>query len=58
MNAALINIGAIDWDKTAQFYKTFFEKQLYMYIWEGLQWTLALTGIAAVIGSVDRKSVV
>ena len=40
------------WEKTLSFYETFFEKQLYIYIWEGLQWTLALTAIAAVIGLI------
>ncbi len=39
-------------DKTIQFYETFFEKQLYIYIWEGFKGTLALTVIAAVVGLV------
>lgn len=39
-------------DRTIKFYQTFFEKQLYIYIWEGLKWTLALTAIAAVIGLI------
>lgn len=52
MNATLINLGTINWEKTAQFYETFFEKELYIYIWEGLKWTLALTGIAAIIGLI------
>ena len=37
-------------DKTIQFYETFFEKQLYIYIWEGFKGTLALTVIASVVG--------
>lgn len=52
MNATLTNLGMINWEKTAQFYETFFEKELYIYIWEGLKWTLALTGIAAIIGLI------
>lgn len=39
-------------DKTIKFYETFFEKQLYIYIWEGFKWTLALTAIAAIIGLI------
>lgn len=39
-------------DKTIQFYETFFEKQLYIYIWQGFKGTLALTAIAAVIGLI------
>lgn len=39
-------------ERTLKFYQTFFEKQLYIYIWEGLKWTLALTAIAAVIGLI------
>ncbi|NLI88784.1 MAG: amino acid ABC transporter permease [Epulopiscium sp.] len=35
-----------------KFYGTFFEKKLYIYVWEGLKWTLALTAIAAVIGLI------
>ncbi len=39
-------------DRTIKFYQTFIEKQLYIYIWEGFKWTLALTAIAAVIGLI------
>lgn len=39
-------------DSIMKFYGTFFEKQLYIYVWEGLKWTLALTAIAAVIGLI------
>lgn len=39
-------------DNILKFYGTFMEKQLYIYIWEGFKWTLALTAIAAVIGLV------
>lgn len=52
MDTTLINLGIIDLEKTKNFYEVFFEKQLYIYIWEGLKWTLALTAIAAVIGLV------
>ena len=39
-------------ERTLKFYETFFEKQLYIYIWEGFKWTLALTAIAAMIGLI------
>jgi len=39
-------------DSIMKFYGTFFEKKLYIYVWEGLKWTLALTAIAAVIGLI------
>ena len=39
-------------EKIVKFYEVFFEKQLYIYIWQGFQWTLALTAIAAVIGLI------
>ena len=37
-------------DRTIKFYQAFFEEKLYIYIYEGFKWTLALTAIAAVIG--------
>lgn len=42
----------MNWERTLKFYESFLEKQLYIYIWEGLKWTLALTAIAAVIGLI------
>lgn len=37
-------------EQTIAFYETFFEKQYYTVLWEGLKWTLGLTAIALMIG--------
>lgn len=39
-------------ERTLKFYDVFFAEKLYIYIYEGFKWTLALTAIAAIIGLV------
>jgi len=52
MNATLVSLGIINWQSTAKFYTTFFERKLYLNVLDGLQATLFLTANATVIGLI------
>lgn len=51
---SVLNLASIQawWERTLTFYQIFIERGFYKVVWNGLLWTLGLTGIALVIGLV------